>query len=300
MRFFQSLSSCFVLACLATSFMFTPVVFASGEPNPSATSETVQDSARSLKREATFGENFEDLSPWLKDIPLKTRRSGILPEEYDLYYKILSYASEVDSKQIKKAARKFLTQRWSQSKYKKQSFEKFPIFVDMYQHPQIYQGRPITMTGHIQRSVVSKADANEFGIDTICEAWLYTEDSQSNPTVIISTNFPKNFPVGEQVVDHVTVTGYAYRMYTYDARDSRRFAPLIMAHEIKWIPKSKFGEENRPLQGLLILMLIILVLGGLLGGILLKLYNVKSRSKINVAQMLSENSQPSFDFEKED
>lgn len=239
-----------------------------------------------------------DLSPWLKDVPLKSRRRGILPEESELYYQILGFARDVDRKRIKKASRDFLTERWKQSRYQSIPFEKFPVFVDLYEHPELYQGRPVTMTGHILRSVISKAGHNDFGVENLCEAWLYTEDSQSNPTVVVSTNFPDHFPIGEQTVDHVTVTGYIYRMYTYDARDTRRFAPLLIAHEIQWTSDADTGKNNGPLRDLLVLLFGIILLGALLGMILLKRSRQRERVRKNVAQILSESSQPNFDFEE--
>jgi len=241
----------------------------------------------------------ENIGVWLKDVPLKIRRRGILPEEAETYYQVLGYARDVDTNRIKKAANLFLKDRWKQSKSQKRPFEKFPVYVDIYQHPELYQGRPVIMSGHVQRTVKSNASKNDFGIETICEAWLYTEDSQSNPTVVVSTNFPEGFPIGEQAIDHVTVTGYIYRMYTYDARDTRRFAPLLIAHEIKWTPISDAAQKRSQLWGMLILLSGILALGILLGIVFLVIHRKKERSRKNVAQILEELSPPAFETEND-
>ncbi|MCG6157546.1 hypothetical protein [Rubinisphaera margarita] len=180
------------------------------------------------------GVSVNDISPWLRDVPIKTSRAGFLPEENELYYRVLAYARTADPQALREAAQEFLKQRWEQSKYKHLPVEKFPVYVDMYLDPQAYQGRPVIMTGHIQRAVVSDAGKNDFAIDQLCETWLFTDDSQANPTVVLSTELPEGFPVGEQAVDHVTVTGYIYRMYTYEARDTGRFAPVLMANRIDW------------------------------------------------------------------
>ena len=282
------------------------LISTSNAQTPDKKSSSLETTPRSLKpvdttiKEVSEEIQLENISPWLQDIPLKTRRRGILSEEAELYYKVLGFARDVDSKQIKKAAQNFINERWEQSNAKIRPLKKFPIFVDMYQNPQQYQGRPLTITGHIQRSSQSKATANEFGIDTLCEAWLFTEDSQSNPIVIVSTSFPEDFPIGDQTVDHVTVTGYIYRLYTYDARDSRRYAPLLIAHEIKWNPESNAGQEARSIQGLLILLFFILLLGGLLGAVLLNVSRNRTRLRNKASQQLSNFSQPSFDFEEQE
>ena len=241
----------------------------------------------------------DNISAWLKDVPLKIRRRGILPEEAETYYQVLGYARDVDTNRIKEAANRFLKERWKQSKSQKRPFEKFPVYVDIYQHPELYQGRPVIMSGHVQRTVKSNASKNDFGIETICEAWLYTEDSQSNPTVVISTNFPEGFPIGEQAIDHVTVTGYIYRMYTYDARDTRRFAPLLIAHEIKWTPISDAAQKSSQLRGILILLLGILACGILLGIVFLVVHRKKEHTRKNVATMLEEISPPTFEIEND-
>ncbi len=240
----------------------------------------------------------ENIKPWLRDVPLKIRRTGILPEEAETYYRVLAYARDVDSRDVKKAARAFLEQRWEHSKWHKRPRDKFPVYVDIYLHPESYQGRPVIMKGHVQRTVRGKASQNEFGIEEICEAWLYTEDSQSNPTVVVATGFPEGFPIGEKAIDHVTVTGYIYRMYTYNARDTRRFAPLLVAHEIRWTPPSESARNSSQIWGIIILLLGVTVSGSLLGILFLTIHRKKERSRKNVIEALEDFSSP--DFETED
>lgn len=209
--------------------------------------------------------NPDDISAWLEDIPLKTRRSGILPEETELYYQVLAHVRDMDSVQLKQSARKFMEERWQNSRYHQLPFEKFPVFVDMYQNPELYKGRPVTMRGHLQRTVYSPAGENEFGIDKIAEAWLFTEDSQTNPTVVLTTTLPPNFPVGEHVVDRVVVTGYIYRMYTYQARDAGRFAPMLMAHSIEWTPPAEVGKNDHSWVWIIFGGIVLLLGASLIG-----------------------------------
>ena len=177
-----------------------------------------------------------DIRPWLEHTPLRIARYGILSEEAELYFQVLAYVRDLPPGELQQAAREFMQQRWQNSRYRGRAFDKFPVFQDLYLHPQEYQGRPFTLTGHVQRTVVSPAGENEFGIKNLCEVWLYTEDSQQHPTVVLTTSLPENFPTGEQVVDLVTVTGYLFRMYNYKARDQGRYAPLMMAHILEWVP----------------------------------------------------------------
>ncbi|MCA8988140.1 MAG: hypothetical protein KDA78_10885 [Planctomycetaceae bacterium] len=195
---------------------------------------------------------YDSIQPWLTEIPLKTARPGIQPEEGELYYRLLAFVRDADPVEIQKAADRFLKERHEKSKSKNRPLKDFPVFVDLYQHPEDYQGRPVTMRGHVQRAVVSKAGKNEDGVEQLCELWLFTDDSQTNPTVVMSTKLPPGFPVGEQTTDQVSVTGYVYRLYTYEARDTGRFAPLLMASSIQWTPAAK-RESGGVGWGLLIL-----------------------------------------------
>ena len=183
--------------------------------------------------------SVDSIKPWLESIPLKTRRPGITADENELYYQVLAFARDSDRASVGKSASNFLEERRENSKYSKLPAKEFPVYVDLYLNPEAYHGRPITVTGHVQRCVASPAGKNIHGIEQLYEMWLFTDDSQANPTVIISTEVPKGFPIGEQSIDHVTATGYVYRLYTYEARDKGRFAPILMANSVSWKPATK-------------------------------------------------------------
>ncbi len=237
--------------------------------------------------------SVENLSPWLTEIPLKTKRTGFLPEENETYYLVLGYASSANPKEVKDAATDFLKQRWEQSKYSHLPFEQFPVYVDMYLNPKAYQGRPVSMSGHLQRTVISEPGKNEHGVDQLCEAWLYTDDSQSNPTVVLSTSFPEGMPIGEQAIDHVTVTGYIYRMYTYEARDTGRFAPVLMANHIQWTPPQAKNSSDYSLLQIIFIFGLLLGLSLFIALVLQQRWLVK-REQERIAQRLLDEEPPKF------
>jgi len=216
-----------------------------------------------VSAQSPFGASADEVSPadisaWLQDIPLKTTRKGILPEETELYYRVLDYTQQVDPAELERAALAFLRERWQNSKYSERPFSEFPVFVDMYKHPEAYQGRPVIMHGHLQRSVVSPAGDNNLGINSLCEAWLFTDDSQSHPTVVVSTAFPPDLPVGEEPVDKVTAVGYIYRLYTYEARDAGRYAPLLLAKPVRWSPPAERGGDDQSWLGMVFGLFVML------------------------------------------
>ncbi len=114
--------------------------------------------------------------------------------------------------------------------------EKFQTYVDMFQYPEVYHGYPVTLHGHVRHVVSYPGDQLLYGGRMLHELWLFTEDSQHNPAVIVTTSLPPNFPKEADVVDRVTVTGCFFKRYVYGSQDTARIAPLILAGGIDWTP----------------------------------------------------------------
>lgn len=171
------------------------------------------------------------------DLSVVTDRSELSFEESASYYGILGYVREVSAGELSAAASQLHQQRWEDSEFKNQPESDFPTFVDLIQNPAAYRGQPVTLKGHLIRLIKSIAGPNDFGINTLYEGWLVTEDSQQHPATIICTEIPPGMPIGEETIDGVTVTGYFLKLRTYPSRDRKiRFAPLILAHSMSWNP----------------------------------------------------------------
>ena len=113
---------------------------------------------------------------------------------------------------------------------------------------------------------IPPAPLNGFGIETLYEAWLFADDAQSNPTVVVFTENPAKIPEGDDLAIPVKVTGYVFKMYGYQSRDKEhpfRVAPMILARSMKMlvvaepntIPKTWVAVE----LGLLCLGLVLFV-----------------------------------------
>lgn len=115
----------------------------------------------------------------------------------------------------------------------------FPLFVDVFQNPDHWQGRLITLRGHVRRVITYNGDSTLFNGQPLHELWLFTEDSQNNPAVIVTPSLPKEFPVGSELIDSVTVTGCFFKMYVYRSQHENRLAPLVLAGHVSWNPSAK-------------------------------------------------------------
>ncbi len=114
--------------------------------------------------------------------------------------------------------------------------EKFPLFVDVFEHPEEWQGKLVTLRGYVRRVVTFPGDAGMYAGQPLHELWLFTDDSQHNPAVIVTPSLPPDFPQSAEVVDRVTVTGCFFKPYVYRSDDHRRVAPLLLAGRISWNP----------------------------------------------------------------
>lgn len=112
----------------------------------------------------------------------------------------------------------------------------FETYVDLFLNPDVWQGQLVTLHGHVRHVVSFPATHPQFRGQDLHELWLFTDDSQNNPTVIITPTLPQEFPVNADLINQVSVTGCVFKQYVYRSQESRRIAPLILAGNIQWSP----------------------------------------------------------------
>jgi hypothetical protein len=160
--------------------------------------------------------------------------------------------------------RRQLAQReaWFQSWLDKP--EGFPAVLDVLENGSYWQGRLLTVRGHVRRVTSFSGDATLFGGQTLHELWLYPDNAQGRPVVVVTPSLPAEFPTSAEVVDAVTVTGCCFKIYSYrpesgltsreqtelpaDDRIRRlmagggtlnRLAPLLLAGRVEWNPSPR-------------------------------------------------------------
>ncbi len=148
-------------------------------------------------------------------------------------------------------------QRLNRYREYQQQPEKFPMFVDIFLHPDRWQGHLVTMRGHVRRVTSHEGDSAMFGGQPLHELWLFTDDSQHNPTVIVTPTLPDEFPRNADDIDSVTVTGCLFKMYVYRSQNESRLAPLLLAGRIDWKPTNDqilvLGDGGHMAKGSLLL-----------------------------------------------
>lgn len=169
--------------------------------------------------------------------------------------------------------------------------EKYSAFLDSIVDPEYFAGRPVSVSGRVREVRKFPADSDIFGIGTLYEIWLFPEDGQSNPTVVVCTELPEGFPVEENVVENVNVTGYFLKLHAYKAGDTKRITPMILAKTVEWTP---YIETPWPVWVMpAIIVAIVLVMFGLV-------FTIRSGSKGDrqfrrqIKETIDEEPEPDF------
>jgi len=136
----------------------------------------------------------------------------------------------------KVALRRQLNYRITRYRQYRDDPEAFQTYVDMFQFPDVWHGHLVTLEGHVRHIVSYPGDEKLFNGRPLHELWLFTDDSQHNPAVIVTPNLPDGFPLEAEVLDRVKVTGCFFKRYVYGSQDSARIAPLILAGTVSWEP----------------------------------------------------------------
>jgi hypothetical protein len=107
-------------------------------------------------------------------------------------------------------------------------------FIDLFKNPDLYRGKPVTLVGTMRKLTTFAAEEeNEYDLTRLYEAWIFPEDGQGNPVAVVFTQKPEALPLGDEVNEHVRVTGYFFKMYAYPAHDTTRVAPMLLARTVE-------------------------------------------------------------------
>lgn len=196
------------------------------------------------------------------------KNMGIRKEERDSYFAIIQKAKETDSSLLHKASIEYRNKRRELPKnaqWKSKPPEEFPSWVDLYQNPEDYHGKLVTIHGHIRKLIEVPQDKNPYGIEKVYEAWLYDLNSQGHPTVILSTSIDPRLKTGTEVeIDHCFATGYFFKNMGYHAQDASRYAPVLIASKLEYLPSEEAGTlfrlgRNTQLQILLVGVIAVIL-----------------------------------------
>ena len=176
--------------------------------------------------------------------PVRDNTLGLEFVDRPAYYYALWLTQQIDTATLAKFAQQFRDYRQqSNPSYAKKPRKDFPQFIDMFQHPDVYRGHPVTLSGYFRKLVKYDGGKNDLGIGEVYEGWNYPDDSQNNPAVVVFTEKPPGLPLGGDITEEVRFTGYFLKMYGYSAQDTTRKCPLLLAHKVQWYPMRAANER---------------------------------------------------------
>lgn len=202
-----------------------------------------------------------DLDPQEYGLNTVQNRTELDFNDRKAYFRILEHLQHVDPQALSRAAEEFRHQRWMTTNMRGFTEDEFPVFVDLFNHPQDYRGKPVTLKGHLVGPVVSIPADSESGPGPLYQAYLFDNDSQTNPATVIFTDLPAGIDRNAEIIDGVTATGYFLKIYWYRSRDGKRqLAPLLLARTIEHHPPPQPPEWPIPLSWLIGLVVAAAVL----------------------------------------
>lgn len=116
-------------------------------------------------------------------------------------------------------------------------------FNELFVQPESFRGRLVRFRGWIRRLEWLAAPSNTSNIEGYWQAWVRPQDGPPSPIVVYFLEIPDAWKatVSRQAaaVDidlAVEVIGYFFKRWAYEAKDTIRRAPLVMALEPVWAP----------------------------------------------------------------
>ena len=123
-------------------------------------------------------------------------------------------------------------------------------FIQLFRQPNDYRGELVTIRGTIVRVHWLAVTANDYGIDGYYRAWVRPADNRHYPMVAHLLELPGRFPTGMEVSAEVEITGFFFKRWAYQAQDTLRSAPVVLARSVEWKepPAAVLEEEIGPVS----------------------------------------------------
>lgn len=110
-------------------------------------------------------------------------------------------------------------------------------FGELFGQPRSFRGRLVSLRGTLHRVEYLSAPRNAYGLEGYWQGWLEPADGPASPIVIQFLDAPAGMPTGLDIHETVHVVGYFLKRYAYQATDTVRVAPLVMAKRPVWRPR---------------------------------------------------------------
>ena len=138
-------------------------------------------------------------------------------------------------------------------------------FGELFGQPKSFRGRLVRVRGTMHRVEELKAPDNNYAVDRYWQGWLEPAGGPASPIVVQFLELPPGMPTGLKIHEPVDVVGYFFKRYAYNAADTIRVAPLVMALQPAWKPLPRLTPGGTSLGTWAIVTMTALVVATLAG-----------------------------------
>jgi hypothetical protein len=110
-------------------------------------------------------------------------------------------------------------------------------YLQLNEQPNEYRGRLITIGGTVRAAKLVAAPKNGFDIKEYYQLWLQPDRATDELVVLYCLELPADFPIGDQLDEACTATGFFYKRWAYASQGGITTAPLVVAKTLRWQPK---------------------------------------------------------------
>lgn len=120
--------------------------------------------------------------------------------------------------------------------------------IQLFRQPEAYRGELVAIRGTLRGSEEVKAPKNDLGISSYHRTWVFPDDNPSNPIVACCLTLPDGFPSGMELAERVELVGFFFKRWPYQARDTLRTAPVVLAKVLVWTPAPPKPTSAEPIE----------------------------------------------------
>lgn len=177
------------------------------------------------RRDDLFMDEESDRQPFRKEVAsveidksylelVRDNDLGIRKSESKTFYWLLDHARRVSSKKLERAGLKEVQ------------------YINLITEPSRFRGEPISIEGDLWKLYEFDAGPNDYGVDRMYEAWVFTGDSGHHPYRVVCTSLGKGIEPGDNLRVPVRLTGYFFKREGYESNGGVHIAPTLLARHI--------------------------------------------------------------------
>jgi hypothetical protein len=109
-------------------------------------------------------------------------------------------------------------------------------FVELFQQPKAFRGKPVTIEGSARRATYVKVDDPESPVEGYYRVIVWPKGGPPEPIFLYCFELPTGFPTGDEIAADIIATGLFFKRMVYPTEhgDELRRAPVIMARSLTW------------------------------------------------------------------